>query len=202
MAAGPLSIIPSTAPSRAITNPSDVLDTRTERYEGGYGTISKGFIIGLRHRRNTMDKVTRIGISLEPELLKEFDQLVSGKGYTNRSEAVRDIIRFALTDERWKDSEADVVGTITIVYDHGKGTAQDRLMEIQHGHHENIVSTIHIHLSTEQCLEVLIVCGKVKEVQHLADEVIAVKGVNFGKLTMTSGSLDRQHHEVTHPHHH
>ncbi len=149
-----------------------------------------------------MDKVTRIGISLEPELLKEFDELVSGKGYTNRSEAIRDVIRFALTDERWKDSEAEVVGTITIVYDHRKGAVQDRLMEIQHDHHANIASTIHIHLSTEQCLEVLIVWGKVKEVQHLADEVIAVKGVNFGKLTMTSGSIDREHHEVHHPHRH
>jgi CopG family nickel-responsive transcriptional regulator len=150
-----------------------------------------------------MDKVTRIGISLEPELLKEFDDLVESKGYTNRSEAVRDIIRFALTDERWKDIEAEVVGTITIVYDHGRGAVQDRLMEIQHGHHSNIASTVHLHLSAEQCLEVLIVWGKVREVMHLADEVIAVKGVNFGKLTMTSGAVDRgQDHEVKHPHFH
>jgi CopG family transcriptional regulator, nickel-responsive regulator len=163
----------------------------------------KRFIIGKPHRCHGMDRVTRIGISLEPELLKEFDELVAARGYTNRSEAVRDIIRYALTDERWKDSEADVVGTITIVYDHGKGTVQDRLMEIQHGHHANIASTIHIHLSSEQCLEVLIVWGKVREIMHLADEVIAVRGVNFGKLTMTSGSMDRQPDaHVKHPHFH
>ena len=160
------------------------------------------FNTGLDNWPSAMDKVTRIGISLEPELLKEFDVLVAGKGYTNRSEAIRDIIRSALTDERWKDSEAEVVGTITIVYDHTRGAVQDRLMEIQHGHHTNIASTIHIHLSTEQCLEVLIVWGKVKEVQHLADEVIAVKGVNFGKLTMTSGSIDRHPHEPPYPHRH
>jgi CopG family transcriptional regulator, nickel-responsive regulator len=140
---------------------------------------------------DTMDNVTRIGISLEPDLLKEFDDLVTGRGYTNRSEAIRDLIRIALTEDRWEDSEADVVGTITLVYDHGKGCAQDRLMEIQHQHHANISSTIHLHLSLDQCLEVLIVWGKVKEVKHLADEIISINGVSFGKLTMTSGSMDR-----------
>ena len=150
-----------------------------------------------------MDKVTRIGISLEPELLKEFDDLVTSRGYTNRSEAVRDLIRIALTEERWADSEAEVVGTITLLYDHGKGCVQDRLMEIQHQHHANLSSTIHIHLSLEQCLEVLIVWGKVSEVKHLADEIISVKGVAFGKLTMTSGSMDRgPDHDHPHPHHH
>ncbi len=150
-----------------------------------------------------MDKVTRIGISLEPELLREFDELVTGKGYTNRSEAIRDIIRFALIDERWEDEEAEVVGTITLVYDHRKGAVQERLMDIQHGHHVNIASTVHLHLNQDQCLEVLLVWGKVREVKHLADEVIAVKGVNFGKLTMTSGSMDLDRdHEVNHPHYH
>jgi CopG family nickel-responsive transcriptional regulator len=150
-----------------------------------------------------MDKVARIGISLEPELLKEFDDLVTGRGYTNRSEAVRDLIRIALTEDRWEDSEAEVVGTITLVYDHGKGCVQDRLMEIQHHHHANISSTIHIHLSLEQCLEVLIVWGKVREVKHLADEIISVNGVSFGKLTMSSGSFDRfDEHPHEHAHEH
>jgi CopG family nickel-responsive transcriptional regulator len=150
-----------------------------------------------------MDKVTRIGISLEPELLKEFDDLVTGKGYTNPSEAIRDIIRFALIDERWEDDDADVVGTITIVYDHSRGLVQDRLMSIQHDHHVNIASTVHLHLNQDQCLEVILVWGKVREVKHLADEVISVKGVNFGKLTMTSGSMDTDRdREVKHPHYH
>jgi CopG family nickel-responsive transcriptional regulator len=148
-----------------------------------------------------MDKVTRIGVSLEPELLEEFDDIVAKRGYTNRSEAIRDLIRIALTEERWEDSEAEVVGTITLVYCHGKGPTQDRLMEIQHHHHANISSVIHIHLSLEQCLEVLIVWGRVKDVKHLADEVISVNGVAFGKLTMTSGSMDHgQGHEHEHEH--
>lgn len=148
-----------------------------------------------------MDKVTRIGVSLEPELLEEFDALVSGRGYETRSEAIRDLIRSALVEERWKDSEAEVVGTITLLYEHHKGNVQDRLMEIQHFHHANISSTTHIHLNLEQCLEVMVIWGKVKDVKHLADELISVKGVLFGKLTMTSGSMDRDRpHE--HPHKH
>ena len=165
--------------------------------------MSQRFIIVKSLIFFSMDKVTRIGISLEPELLKEFDDLVTGKGYTNRSEAIRDIIRFSLIDERWKDEEAEVVGTITIVYDHAKGSVQERLMSIQHDHHVNIASTVHLHLNQDQCLEVLLVWGKVREVKHLADEVISVKGVNFGKLTMTSGSMDLDRdREVKHPHYH
>lgn len=165
--------------------------------------MSQRFIIVKSPIFRSMDKVTRIGISLEPELLKEFDDLVTGKGYTNRSEAIRDIIRFALIDERWEDDDADVVGTITIVYDHSRGLVQDRLMSIQHDHHVNIASTVHLHLNQDQCLEVILVWGKVREVKHLADEVISVKGVNFGKLTMTSGSMDTDRdREVKHPHYH
>ncbi len=142
-----------------------------------------------------MDKVTRIGVSLEPELLEDFDNLVKKKGYTTRSEGIRDLIRAALVEELWSDSEASVVGTITLVFDHSP-TVQDRLMELQHHHHANISSTVHIHISMEQCLEVLVVWGMAKEVQALADEIIAVKGVLYGKLTMTSASLDRPHAHV------
>ena len=136
-----------------------------------------------------MDKVTRIGVSLEPELLDDFDRLVKKKGYTTRSEGIRDLIRGALVEELWGDSESSVVGTITLVFDHSP-QVQDRLMSLQHYHHANISSTIHIHLNLEQCLEVLVVWGKAKEVQSLADEIIAVKGVLYGKLTMTSASLE------------
>jgi len=111
-----------------------------------------------------MDKVTRIGVSLEPELLEDFDRLVKKKGYTTRSEGIRDLIRAALVEELWGDSEADVVGTITLVFDHSS-MVQDRLMDLQHHHHHNISSTIHIHLSQEQCLEVLVVWGKAMDVQ-------------------------------------
>lgn len=149
-----------------------------------------------------MDKVTRIGVSLEPELLEEFDALVNGRSYDTRSEAIRDLIRSALVEDRWTDSDADVVGTITLVYEHHRGSVQERLMEIQHFHHANISSTTHIHLNLEQCLEVMVIWGKVKDVKHLADELISVKGVLFGKLTMTSGSMDSRPHRHSHQHPH
>jgi CopG family transcriptional regulator, nickel-responsive regulator len=149
-----------------------------------------------------MENVTRIGVSLEPDLLSEFDSLVESKGYTTRSEAIRDLIRNALVEEQWTNSEADVVGTITLVYDHHKCNVREKLIEIQHAHHSNISSTIHIHLSMEQCLEVLVVWGKVREVKHLADAVISVKGVAFGKLTMASGSQSFCDQEHEHPHEH
>ncbi len=140
-----------------------------------------------------MDKVTRIGVSLDPELLDDFDRLVKKKGYTTRSEGIRDLIRGALVEELWEDSEASVVGTITLVFNHSP-TVQDQLMELQHNHHANISSTIHIHLNHEQCLEVLVVWGKAKDVQSLSDEIIAVKGVLYGKLTMTSATLEAHSH--------
>ena len=145
-----------------------------------------------------MDKVVRISMSLEPELLEDFDTLVNNKGYTARSEAIRDLIRDALVEDRWRDSEADVVGTITMVYDHSASYTQERLMEIQHAKHLNISSTIHVHLNKAQCLEVIIVWGKVKNVIHLADEIGSVKGVVFSKLTMTSGSMNHGDDDHTH----
>jgi CopG family nickel-responsive transcriptional regulator len=147
-----------------------------------------------------MENVTRIGVSLEPELLKDFDVLVEGRGYTTRSEAIRDLIRNALVEEKWKDLDSNVVGTITLVYEHHRGNVQEKLIEIQHDHHASISSTIHIHLNLEQCLEVLVVWGKVKDVKRLSDELTSVKGVLYGKLTMTSGSLEPR--ECEHIHHH
>ncbi len=132
-----------------------------------------------------MDNVTRIGVSLEPELLKDFDVMIKNKGYSSRSEAIRDIIRDTLVADHVKDENAEVIGTITLVYPHHKGSLQDMLMDIQHEHHSSITSTIHIHIDLERCLEVLVVRGRVKDVKELSDELISMKGVLHGKLTMT-----------------
>jgi CopG family nickel-responsive transcriptional regulator len=142
-----------------------------------------------------MDNVTRIGVSLEPELLKDFDQLIETKGYSSRSEAIRDMIRNALVDSILEDEDAEVVGTVTLIYEHHKGNVQENLMEIQHLHHANISSTIHIHLNLEQCLEVLVVWGRVREVKTIADALMSVRGVLHGKLTMTSGRVDSHPHQ-------
>ncbi len=144
-----------------------------------------------------MDKVTRIGISLDPALLDNFDELIRKKGYTARSEAIRDLIRRALIEESWKHEGLSVVGTITLMYDHHTGNVQEKLMEIQHDYRDRISSTIHVHLDDEKCLETLLVEGEVKDVRELKDELVSVKGVLTGKLTMISPDSVKQSHQST-----
>ena len=133
-----------------------------------------------------MEKVTRIGISLEPELLKKFDKYLQKHGYDNRSEAVRDMIRSALTEEDWSARKGNVVGTITLVYDHHAHNVGDKLTRIQHQHHHNVYTTTHVHLDEHMCLEVIVVQGKPKDVEQLADEIKATKGVKHAQLARTS----------------
>jgi CopG family nickel-responsive transcriptional regulator len=141
-----------------------------------------------------MENVTRIGVSLEPDLLRDFDSMIKEKGYGSRSEAIRDIIRDTLVADLVKDEDAEVVGTITLVYPHHKGNVQENLMEIQHEHHASISSTIHVHLDLEKCLEVLVVWGRVGDVKRLSDALTSVKGVLHGKLTMTTGKIEAPEH--------
>ncbi len=137
-----------------------------------------------------MDNVTRIGVSLEPELLEDFDKLIDHQGYITRSEAIRDLIRSALAKDILKEDENAVIfGTITLFYNHHKGGVKDRLMDIQHEHHQKILSSIHVHLDIEQCLEVLIVNGSVKDVRQLSDELGSVKGVTYRTLHRTPVSI-------------
>lgn len=139
---------------------------------------------------DNMEKVTRIGISLEPKLLKKFDELIRKKGYSNRSEAIRDLIREGIVKEKWEDEDAEVIGTITIVYDHHHTNATKKLLEVQHDHLATIASTTHVHIDEHNCLEVLILEGKSAQIKKLADEIISIKGVKHGKLTITSKEFE------------
>lgn len=133
-----------------------------------------------------MGETVRFGISIDDELLDLFDTLVNEKGYANRSEAIRDLIRDALVEQTWEDGTEETVGTVTLVYDHHVRDLSDRLTEQQHNHHHEIVSALHIHLDAHNCLEVLVVRGKAAVVKKIADELIGVKGVKHGKLVMTT----------------
>ncbi len=126
----------------------------------------------------------RFSVSLEDKLLKQFDRYIGARKYVNRSEAVRDLIRKALVKEDW-EANRDVVGVITLVYDHHQRQLQDKLTEIQHAFHHDVVSTTHIHLNHDDCLEVTIVRGKASRVQSLADQLIAIRGVKDGSLSMS-----------------
>jgi len=127
----------------------------------------------------------RFSISLEDDLLEPFDSYVIEHGYSNRSEAVRDLIRKALIKEEWA-SNSEVVGVVTMVYDHHRSQLQERITELQHDFYKLITSTTHIHMDHHNCLEVTIVKGKASQVQELAGRLTALRGVKDGSLTMSS----------------
>ncbi len=137
-----------------------------------------------------MGILKRFGVSMDEILLDKFDKLISEKGYKNRSEAIRDFIREELVSEEWKKGRGEKVGTVTIVYNHHKRGISDKLNDIQHKMAKNIVSTTHIHLDGDNCLEVIIVKGEVKKITHLVDMLIGLKGVKHGKFVMTTTGKD------------
>ena len=132
------------------------------------------------------EQAARFSVSLPPKLLEDLDEMTSEQGYDNRSLAVADMIRDRLVEHRQKLGNEDIAGTITLVYDHHKQHVQATLTDIQHDHHELIISTLHVHLDHDNCLEVLVVRGKAVRVKKIADELIASKGVKHGKLTVTT----------------
>ena len=135
-----------------------------------------------------MADLTRFGISIDDRLLRRYDELIAEKGYRNRSEAIRDLIRNALVEEQWAREDEETVGTVTLVYDHHTRDLADKLTERQHSHHDAIISALHVHLDAHHCLEVVVVKGRAREVKRMADELIGTKGVKHGKLvTSTTG---------------
>ena len=130
--------------------------------------------------------IFRFGISLEKELIERFDSLIRKKGNANRSEAIRDLIRDSLVSDEVESSTVETVGTITIVYSHDTRELNDTLTDLQHHHHNSIISSMHVHLDEHNCLEVIIVKGKAKEIKSIADRLIGTKGVKHGKLTVTT----------------
>ena len=131
-------------------------------------------------------EIVRFGVSMEKSLLKSFDELILRKGYTNRSEAVRDLIRDRLVEEEWRGGEKEMIGTVTLVYNHHTRGLLDTMIDLQHHFHELIISTMHLHLDEENCLEVLAVKGRADKIKAVADKLISVRGVKHGKLTMTT----------------
>ncbi len=127
---------------------------------------------------------------MDSGLLNQFDKYIIEKGYANRSEAIRDLIRNNLVEKEWKVGTRETVGTITIVYNHHKRELTDNLTSIQHKYHTSMISTLHVHLDAHNCLEVLVVKGKAREIKTIADRLIGTKGVKHGKLTTTTLGKD------------
>ncbi len=132
-----------------------------------------------------MAELVRFGVSIEDNLLKKFDRLISNRGYSTRSEALRDLIRQELVKKEWEEDQ-EVAGTITFIYDHHMRGLSSKLTDLQHDHQDTIISTQHIHLDHHNCLEIVAVKGTASEVQELANALKSVKGVRHGALSMTS----------------
>jgi CopG family nickel-responsive transcriptional regulator len=141
-----------------------------------------------------MDAVTRIGVSLEPDLLKDFDELISKKGYASRSEAIRDLVRDSLAENEWKNDDEWVVGTIVIVFDHTMTSVGDKLTDIQHEHGSMVSTSVHVHLDHDRCMEILICEGRLGNLKKFANEITSIKGVLRGRLTMAAPSTGNLHH--------
>lgn len=132
-----------------------------------------------------MANLIRFGVSLQNDLLERFDAEIRQKGYSNRSEAFRDLIREFLVKKEL-DSDAEVVGTLTLVYDHHVADLGLKLKTLQHDYYQNIMSNIHFHLDHHHCLEVIVLRGQCSVIRNLAEHMIGLRGVKHGKLTFTS----------------
>lgn len=137
-----------------------------------------------------MNKTTRFGVSLPTELIEAFDRSIEKRGYTARSEAIRDLMRDYLVDEEWQLPGHEVVATVTIVYDHHTRELSHTLNNLQHDYHNAVMCTTHVHLDEHHCLEVIILKGAGEKVRAIADKLISTKGVKHGKIACTSTGGD------------
>jgi CopG family transcriptional regulator, nickel-responsive regulator len=132
-----------------------------------------------------MAELIRTGISLERELLDMFDRAIGKKGYTNRSKAIRDLVRdYAVSED--VETNRTVVGTLTVVYNHHKPGLSERINDIQHHAGQKVLAATHVHLDPEHCLEVVIMRGRSSEVQHVAEQILTLRGVKHGRLVLTN----------------
>jgi len=130
-------------------------------------------------------ELIRFGVSINSELLNKFDKLIKSKGYVNRSEAIRDLIRDYLVEYEWEE-DIETMGSVTLVYDHHVRELTESLTSLQHDYHSSIISSMHVHIDEHNCLEVILIMGKGSKVKEIADRLISTKGIKHGKLTMTT----------------
>lgn len=133
-----------------------------------------------------MSKIERIGVSLPKDLLSRFDTFIEEKGYSNRSEAIRDLIRDKLVEEEWRAGDEEVMAAVALVYNHEQRELTSRLTEIQHENLQNIISTIHVHIDEDRCLEVLLLRGRGNQIKRLSERLISLRGILHGKIVHTT----------------
>jgi CopG family nickel-responsive transcriptional regulator len=133
-----------------------------------------------------MDRLERIGVSLEADLLAKFDALIARKGYGSRSEALRDLIRQDLSEAHLDDPKAQAVAAVLLVYDHHVTKLADRLLGLQHSHLLETVSSLHVHLDHHHCLEVIVLRGPVGQIHRVGDQMVSLKGVLLGRVNLAT----------------
>ena len=133
-----------------------------------------------------MSNITRFGVSLDETLLGEFDALCEKRGYPNRSEAIRDLIRKSLVEEEWQDKDTEVAATLTLIYDHHRSDLAQRITAVQHEEHHMVITTLHVHLDHHNCLEVIVLKGKVEMIRSFAERLTSTKGVVYGNLSLAT----------------
>lgn len=131
-----------------------------------------------------MSTIERVGVSLDKKLLDEFDRLIGKQGYANRSEAIRDLIRESLSREKLGEPSSSAVAGVFLVYDHHAAKLSDKLLELQHNHLLHVIASTHVHLDHNNCLEVIILKGKVKDIETLANNIAALKGVKLSRVNL------------------
>ena len=134
-----------------------------------------------------MAGVERVGVSLEKELLGAFDKLIADKGYQSRSEAIRDLIRQQLSENRLTNEKAEGVAAVVLVYDHHATAIMEKLTDLQHSHVLKTISSLHVHLGHHDCLEVIVLRGKVGEINQMGEKLISIKGVKLGRVNLLAG---------------
>ncbi|MDR0308755.1 MAG: nickel-responsive transcriptional regulator NikR [Coriobacteriales bacterium] len=134
-----------------------------------------------------MGDPVRFSVAMPEDLLAQLDRLVARRGLArNRSEIIRDLVRDALVEEQWHDPDAEIVGTLTFVFDHHANDLQNKLDHIQHDSHDKIIATMHIHLDAHNCLEVIAMRGSSEEIRVISESILGIKGVKHGSLTATT----------------
>ncbi|MHC4482341.1 MAG: nickel-responsive transcriptional regulator NikR [Planctomycetota bacterium] len=133
-----------------------------------------------------MKRVERIGVSLDKKLLSMFDKLIAKQGYRSRSEAIRDLVRQQISSERLGNPRAEAVAAVFVVYDHHSTKLMNKLIDLQHSHLLQTISSMHIHLDEHECLEVIVLRGQVGEINKMAENIVSLKGVKLGKINLIS----------------
>jgi len=137
-----------------------------------------------------MNRVERIGVSLDKKLLTKFDKLIGEQGYQSRSEAIRDLVRRQLSAERLRHPKSKAVAAVFLVYDHHSTKLAEKLIDLQHMHilasSLQVISSLHVHLDEHNCLEVIVLRGRVGEINKVAESILSMKGVKLGRINVVA----------------